>query len=82
LAELSLVRDHIMEPPVLLLDDVLAELDLSRQSHLMQACDQDMQTLITTTHVDAFEKKWLLNARFIEIKEGRALEQEEEPINN
>lgn len=82
LAELSLVRDHIMEPPVLLLDDVLAELDLSRQSHLMQACDQDMQTLITTTHVDAFEKKWLLNARFIEIKEGRAMEQEEEPINN
>lgn len=71
-----------MEPPVLLLDDVLAELDLSRQSHLMQACDQDMQTLITTTHVDAFEKKWLVNARFIEIKEGRAMEQEEEPINN
>lgn len=72
LAELSLVKDHIMEPPVLLLDDVLAELDLSRQSHLMQACDQDMQTLITTTHVDAFERKWLENAQFIEVEAGTA----------
>ena len=71
LAELWLVKSHILESPILLLDDVLAELDLSRQSYLMAACDQDMQTLITTTHVDAFEKKWLKTAQFIEVAGGK-----------
>lgn len=70
LAELNLVKDHILESPVLLLDDVLAELDLNRQSFLMSSCDQEMQTIITTTHIDSFEKKWLSNAQFIEVEKG------------
>lgn len=72
LAELNVVKNHILESPILLLDDVLAELDLLRQSYLMNSCDQDMQTIITTTHIDSFEKKWLRDAQFIEIKNGAA----------
>ncbi|MDX2107427.1 MAG: DNA replication/repair protein RecF [Candidatus Melainabacteria bacterium] len=72
IAELDLVSDHLHEPPILLLDDVLAELDLNRQNFLMQevANRQDMQTVITTTHIDAFQKNWLNGASFYEVAVG------------
>ncbi|MFN6066665.1 MAG: DNA replication and repair protein RecF, partial [Pseudanabaena sp.] len=35
LAELELLESVLGEPPLLLLDDVLAELDLQRQDHLL-----------------------------------------------
>ena len=70
LAELSLVRDYNLESPVLLLDDVLAELDTNRQQYLMDSCDQEMQTLITTTHLDNLENSWISKAQFIEVEEG------------
>ncbi len=72
IAELDLVSDHLHEPPILLLDDVLAELDLNRQNFLMQevANRSDMQTIITTTHIDAFQKNWLTGASFYEVVGG------------
>ncbi len=70
LAELALVKDHLDEPPVLLLDDVMAELDLTRQGFLMASVDQDMQTIITTTHVDGFKDEWLAGASFIAVADG------------
>lgn len=70
LAELNLVRDYILESPVLLLDDVLAELDTNRQQYLMDSCDQEMQTLITTTHINNLENSWISKAQFIEVEEG------------
>jgi len=72
IAELDLVSEHLHEPPILLLDDVLAELDLNRQNFLMQevANRSDMQTIITTTHIDAFQKTWLTGASFYEVEAG------------
>ncbi len=70
LAELALVKEHLDEPPVLLLDDVMAELDLTRQGFLMASVDQDMQTIITTTHVDGFKDEWLAGASFIAVADG------------
>jgi DNA replication and repair protein RecF len=73
LAELKLVRERLEEAPLLLLDDVLAELDLGRQGMLMQLVDADMQTLITTTHLDGFRPEWLAGAQVIEIVNGEIL---------
>lgn len=70
LAELKLVEDALSEPPLLLLDDVLAELDLSRQGMLMDLVKKDMQTLITTTHLDGFRPEWLTGARITRVSEG------------
>lgn len=53
LSELSLVKQRIGENPVLLLDDVLSELDGSRQNYLLQSIHQ-IQTLITCTGLDEF----------------------------
>jgi DNA replication and repair protein RecF len=71
LAELKLVTEFLNEPPLLLLDDVLAELDLSRQSLLMSMVARDMQTIITTTHVTGFQPEWLEGARFLEVVSGQ-----------
>ncbi len=73
LAELKLVTARIEEPPLLLLDDVLAELDLGRQGMLMQLVNSEMQTLITTTHLDGFRSEWLDGAKIVTIKAGEIL---------
>jgi DNA replication and repair protein RecF len=70
LAELERVTESLTEPPILLLDDVLAELDLNRQGLLMSLVDDKMQTLITTTHVDGFKPEWLHGALFLDVENG------------
>ncbi|HNG20917.1 MAG TPA: DNA replication/repair protein RecF [Candidatus Obscuribacter sp.] len=70
LAELKLVEEALSEPPLLLLDDVLAELDLSRQGMLMELVKADMQTLITTTHLDGFRPDWLVGAQITRVEAG------------
>jgi DNA replication and repair protein RecF len=71
LSELNLVSEHLGEAPILILDDVMAELDLRRQGFLMESVHRDMQTLITTTHLDGFEKEWLSGATLISVVNGR-----------
>jgi DNA replication and repair protein RecF len=71
LAELKLIEDIIGEPPILLLDDVLAELDLHRQNQLLDAIQDRFQTLITTTHLGSFDAQWLNSAQILHIKSGQ-----------
>lgn len=70
LAELQLIEEVIGEPPLLLLDDVLAELDLNRQNQLLDAIQDRFQTLITTTHLGAFDAKWLQSAEIFSVETG------------
>ncbi|MGN0363398.1 MAG: DNA replication/repair protein RecF [Bilifractor sp.] len=51
LSEIYLVREITLDTPVLLLDDVLSELDRSRQAMLLQRMS-DVQTFITCTGMD------------------------------
>ena len=53
LSEIELVRKSISDTPVLLLDDVLSELDSSRQNYLLESI-HDIQTMITCTGLDDF----------------------------
>ncbi|MDR3617497.1 MAG: DNA replication/repair protein RecF [Candidatus Obscuribacterales bacterium] len=71
LAELSRITSSLREPPVLLLDDVMAELDLNRQSLLMASVGADMQTIITTTHISGFKSEWLEGALFLSVNDGQ-----------
>jgi DNA replication and repair protein RecF len=50
LAEVQFLTRKLGESPVLLLDDVLSELDLQRQSQLLALLDQKVQTFVTSTH--------------------------------
>ena len=53
LAEIELVKQQVKEPPVLLLDDVLSELDSNRQTYLLDSMN-GIQTMITCTGLDDF----------------------------
>jgi len=70
LAELSLIEAVIGEPPLLLLDDVLAELDLDRQSQLLAAVEDRFQTVITTTHLNRFDDQWRRSAQVFRVNDG------------
>jgi len=70
LAELELIEAVIGEPPLLLLDDVLAELDLKRQNQLLETIQDRFQTLITTTHLGAFDSQWLKESQILTVSGG------------
>ena len=71
LAELNLIEEVVGEPPLLLLDDVLAELDLTRQNQLLDAVKSRFQTLITTTHLHSFEQRWLEDSQLLSVEQGK-----------
>ncbi len=70
LAELQLIEEVVKEPPLLLLDDVLAELDPSRQNQLLDAIQDRFQTLITTTHLSSFDSQWLNSSQVLLVSAG------------
>ncbi len=55
LSEIEFVKNVINDTPILLLDDVLSELDSSRQNYLLNNIG-DIQTIITCTGIDDFIK--------------------------
>ena len=71
LAELQLIEEVVGEPPLLLLDDVLAELDLNRQNQLLETIQERFQTLITTTHLGAFDAQWLRQSQILSVEAGQ-----------
>ena len=52
LAEIELMESITNESPILLLDDVMSELDNTRQLKLLETISQSIQTFITTTSLD------------------------------
>jgi DNA replication and repair protein RecF len=75
LAELKLIEEVVGEPPLLLLDDVLAELDPNRQNQLLNAIGDRFQTLITTTHIGSFDAQWLKDSQILTVEAGRISQQ-------
>ncbi len=71
LAELELVGEMYDEPPVLVLDDVFAELDPTRQLLLLEAVGDNHQCLISSTHLDAFEGNWRKGSQIFELPLGK-----------
>ena len=73
LAEIELVRKSISDTPVLLLDDVLSELDSSRQNYLLNNIS-DTQTIITCTGLDEFVRNRFTVNRVFEVIAGHVYE--------
>jgi DNA replication and repair protein RecF len=70
LAELSLIKEETGEEAVLLLDDVLSELDGTRQNFLISSL-KDVQLFITTTEINEKLRKKLPDGYTFKIKEGK-----------
>lgn len=74
LAELKLIEEVVGEPPLLLLDDVLAELDPNRQKQLLEVIGDRFQTIITTTHIDTFNHDWIEDSQILAVEAGKISE--------
>ena len=71
LAELQIIKDKISQTPLLLLDDVLAELDSTRQNYLLSAIEDDIQMVITSVDTFAFDDEFLKNVDIVHISGGK-----------
>lgn len=69
LSEIELVRMLIHDYPILLLDDVLSELDSSRQNHLLNSIHH-IQTMITCTGLDDFVEHRFHLDRVFKVTDG------------
>ena len=67
LAEIETIEQKINTTPLLLLDDVLAELDKKRQNYLLNAIENNIQTLITSTDADGFEQEFLKDVKIYKV---------------
>lgn len=70
LAEIELVKQEVGEPPILLLDDVLSELDDYRQSHLLNTIQGEVQTFVTTTNISGIHHETIQQAEIFEVTAG------------
>lgn len=73
LAELELIKEKIEDTPILLLDDVLAELDNIRQNYLLNAIGKNTQTIITSVDTLQFDDEYLKDVEIFKIAEGSLL---------
>ena len=78
LAEIELMKLSTGEYPLLLLDDVLSELDDDRQTHLIKAIENKVQTFITTTSLDGIKQQFINEPVIIPIEKGTILKTESE----
>jgi DNA replication and repair protein RecF len=71
LAELIWMKERVGESPILLLDEVVAELDAERRAYLLAHVDGDAQTLMTTTELDIFTPEFLKRAAIWQVNDGQ-----------
>jgi len=67
LAEVQVIAEIANQPPVLLLDDVMSELDEPRRHALAEFVGQTAQTFVTTTHLGYFDEGLIKNALVVEV---------------
>jgi len=73
LAELEWMRDAVGEWPILLLDEVIAELDAARRAYLLDRISGAEQVLLTTTEPDIFTPEFLQKATRWHIRQGQII---------
>jgi DNA replication and repair protein RecF len=70
LAELEWMQEETRETPVLLLDEVLAELDQSRRAYLLESVKGVEQAILTATDPEMFSTDFLERAAVWRVKGG------------
>lgn len=73
LSELDIITQKTGDEPILLLDDVLAELDDLRQNYLLKSINSDTQTIITSVDTILFEKEFLKDVKIYKIENGNII---------
>ena len=70
LAEVDWMKNRSGEWPVILLDEVMAELDMQRRTDLLGYLNKSEQALLTTTDLQLFTKEFAEQATLWEVQNG------------
>ena len=76
LAEMSVMTQALNEPPLLLLDDMMSELDAKRRAALLSTLNGIPQAICTATDWSDFDEGFRARARCLRVVEGRIEEGE------
>jgi DNA replication and repair protein RecF len=81
LAETKFLEAQRGEPPVLLLDDILSEMDASRRITVMSSIGEAEQVIVTGTGLESFPESFRAAAKLFAVERGsvRALESAQAP---
>jgi len=71
LAEVNWMKERTGEWPVILLDEVMAELDLQRRADLLQYAGESEQVLFTTTDLNLFAPEFTEKAEVWNVESGK-----------
>jgi len=70
LAEVEWMKERTGEWPVILLDEVMAELDIQRRADLLKYVDEEQQVLFTTTDLHLFDPKFVERVDIWDVQSG------------
>jgi DNA replication and repair protein RecF len=70
LAEVNWMKERTGEWPVILLDEVMAELDLQRRADLVKYVGESEQVLFTATDQHMFAPEFLEKAEMWKVRDG------------
>ena len=73
-AEVLWMKARTDQWPVLLLDEVLAELDIQRRSDLLNRLTESEQAMLTTTDLDLFAPDFVEKATTWQVHAGRVVD--------
>lgn len=73
LSECDIITQKTGDEPILLLDDVLAELDDLRQNYLLKSINERTQTIITSVDTLLFEDEFLQDVKIYKIENGQLM---------
>ena len=76
LSLIEVFKKYKNDTPILLLDDVFSELDIIKKNNLLKYIKNNIQTIITTTDLDNFDKSILESAKILKIDDGKIEEVE------
>lgn len=71
LAQLDWMKARTGDYPLLLLDEVVAELDSKRRAYLLGRINDQCQTLLTTTELDTFSSEFLSRSQILQVENGQ-----------
>ena len=71
LAEVNWMKDRTGEWPVILLDEVMAELDVQRRADLLKYVGESEQVLFTTTDLNLYEPDFVEKAEVWKVEDGK-----------
>ena len=71
LAEVAWMKERTGEWPVILLDEVMAELDSERRADLLTALEETEQSLLTTTDLNLFTPEFVETSTRWQVQDGK-----------